>query len=273
MFGAPPVPAMFPATDRPSSAFIERMTRTLRSMPDDVLGPTFSLTSNGCHEDIFETCLSSLGPTSHYAVVSVAGVYGLIGIPDAVLQSMVEFAYGGNGSEATFVIATPSRLSVRYGYRFATMFADAAASALSVAGMTVIGATDVPAEAVSMKARAVGCGFDVVAGDVPLGTIALFLPMLALAQIETTAVGPSSHDHWRARLEHAIGGARVTVRCVLARPTLSAGEVARLVPGAVIPIPTLNEVALIAAGFRIATGVADARDGRAAIMINRTEFH
>ena len=90
--------------------------------------------------------------------------------------------------------------------------------------------------------------------------------------IENAAGGSIIDEDWGARLADTLGNARINVRCVLARPTLSAGAVARLVPGSVIPIPNLNEVALIAGGYRIATGVADAREGRAAITINRTEF-
>ena len=96
-------------------------------------------------------------------------------------------------------------------------------------------------------------GVDLINGDDPL------------------AVG-GSEEAFFEQLDEALGTARITVRCVLARPTLSAGEVARLVPGSVIPIPNLNEVALIAGGYRIASGVADARDNRAAITITRTEF-
>jgi flagellar motor switch protein FliM len=112
----------------------------------------------------------------------------------------------------------------------------------------------------------------VTARDVSLGAIGFCVPVQALARIETGASGALADERWGDRLECAIAGARLNVRCVLARPTLSAGAVARLVPGSVIPIPNLNEVALIAGGYRIATGIADARDGRAAIVINRTEF-
>lgn len=272
MLGAPLAPLAFPATDRPSAGFVTRFERALRAVPDDALGPSMSLGLSGCVEEAFDACLASMGPTSRHIVVSLDGVHGLIGIPDAVLHALVEFAYGGDGSEPTPLPPTPTRLAARVGYRVATMFAEAIAPALPGVELTVLGATDAPDEAVPMKALALACGFEVTAGDVSLGAIGFCVPVAALARIETGAGGALTDARWGDRLESAIAGARINVRCVLARPTLSAGEVARLVPGSVIPITSLNEVALIAGGYRIATGVADAQGGRAAIVINRTEF-
>jgi flagellar motor switch protein FliM len=146
------------------------------------------------------------------------------------------------------------------------------ALALPGAETTVLGATDLPAEAVALKAMALACGFEVMAGEASLGAIGFCVALQTLAGIENS-LGGAIADDWATRLGEALGNARLNVRCVLARPTLSAGEVARLVPGAVIPIPNLNEVALIAGGYRIATGVADTREGRAVIKINRTEFN
>jgi Type III flagellar switch regulator (C-ring) FliN C-term len=272
MLGAPLAPMTFPPTDRPSAGFVTRFERSLRAVPDDALGVPLSLALSGCVEEAFDACLASMGPTSRHIVVSVGGVHGLIGIPDAVLHALVEFAYGGDGSEPAPLPAMPTRLAARFGYRVATMFAGAIAPALPGVEVTVLGATDVPAEAVPMKASALACGFEVTARDVSLGAIGFCVSVQALARIETGAGGALADERWGDRLENAIAGARLNVRCVLARPTLSAGAVARLVPGSVIPIPNLNEVALIAGGYRIATGIADARDGRAAIVINRTEF-
>ena len=272
MLGAPLAPVVFPATDRPSTGFVTRFERALRVVPDDVLGAPFSIRLGGCVEAAFADCLASMGPVSSYIVVSVNGAHGLIGIPDAVLHAVVEHAYGGDGSEPAPVTPAPTRLAARFGYRIATMFAEAIAPALPGAEVIVLGATDVPAEAVAMKATALACGFEVMAGDMSLGAIGFCVPVRTLAAIETMAGGSVADVGWAERLSDAVSNARINVRCVLARPTLSAGEVARLVPGSVIPIPNLNEVALIAGGYRIATGVADAREGRAAITINRTEF-
>lgn len=273
MLGAPLAPLAFPATDRPSAGFVTRFERALRAVPDDVLGTPFSLVLGGCVEEQFVNCLASLGETSRHIVVSVNGIHGLIGIPDAVLNAIVEFAFGGDGSEPAAVVPPPSKLSARLGYRIATMLAQALAPALGGADVKVLGATEFPGEAVPLKAAALACGFEIVAGGSSIGAIGFFLPLRTLAAIETAAGGALADFDWRERLEAAVAGARLNVRCVLARPTLSAGEVARLVPGSVIPITNLNEVALIAGGHRIATGVADARDGRAAIIIKRTEYH
>jgi flagellar motor switch protein FliM len=272
MFGAPLAPVVFPATDRPSAGFVTRFERTLRTAPDEMLGAPFTVALGGCVEAPFVDCLASLGPTTQHIVVSVGGAHGLIGIPDAVLHAMVEHAYGGDGSEPAPSTPAPTRLAARLGYRIASLLTDAVSPALSGADVSVLGATDAPAEAVPMKAAALACGFEVTAGDTSLGAIGFCIPVRTLAAIETMSGGVVADEDWAERLGSAVSNARINVRCVLARPTLSAGEVARLVPGSVIPIPNLNEVALIAGGFRIATGVADTRDGRAAIIINRTEF-
>jgi flagellar motor switch protein FliM len=271
-FGAPLAPVAFPATDRPSSNFVARFERGLRAVPDDALGVPVTLSLGGVVEAPFADCLASLGTVSQYAVLSVGGMHGLLGIPDDVQHALVEFAYGGNGSEGLGSGALPTRLGTRLSYRLATSLSAAIAPALPGAGIEVLGVTDNPAEAVPMKALALACGFEVMAGETSLGAIGFCVPVRALAAIETIRGGNAIDDAWTDRLAAAVANARVNVRCVLARPTLSAGEVARLVPGSVIPIPNLNEVTLIAGGYRIATGVADARDGRAAITINRTEF-
>jgi flagellar motor switch protein FliM len=272
MLGAPLAPMIFPATDRPSAGFVARLEKGLRAVPSTAVGAPTSFVLSGCVEEEFAACLASIGPTSRHVVVSVGGMHGLIGIPDAVLHALMEFAYGGDGSEPAPTPPALSRLAARFGYRVAAILADAVAPALPGAGMSVLGATDAPGDAVALNARALACGFEVMAGSNSLGIVGFCLPMQALAVIENANGGAPVEESWGACLEGAIANARLNVRCVLARPTLSAGEVARLVPGSVIPIPNLNEVALIAGGYRIATGVADARNGRAAIVINRTEF-
>ncbi len=267
--GAPLAPMVFPATDRPSAGFVTRFERALRAA--ELPNAPFSLAFSGLVEAPFADCIASMGPTSQHIVLSVAQTHALVSIPDAVLPLLIEHAYGGDGSEVGSAVA-PSILATRFGYRIGTMVVDAIRPALASAPIAVLGATDVPAEAVSMKAQAFACGFEVLSGETSLGAIGVCIAVQTLADLENDAAGVAADRHWAGQLGEALGNARINVRCVLARPTLSAGEVARLVPGSVIPIPNLNEVALIAGGYRIATGVADARDGRAAITINRTEF-
>ena len=268
-FGAPLAPMIFPATDRPSAGFVTRFERALRTI--DFSDTPFALAFSGLVEAPFADCILSMGPTTQHIVVSVSQAHALISIPDAVLPLLIEHAYGGDGSENQPALA-PTPLATRFGYRIATILADAIGPAFGNANIAVLGATDVPAEAVSIKAHAFACGFQVMAGETSLGAVGFCVAVRTLADLENEAAVAAADLHWSGQLGEALSNARINVRCVLARPTLSAGEVARLVPGSVIPIPNLNEVALIAGGYRIATGVADARDGRAAITINRTEF-
>lgn len=267
--GAPLAPMIFPATDRPSAGFVTRFERALRA--NEFSGAPFSLAFSGLVEAPFGDYIASIGPTSQHIVLSVGQAHALISIPDAVLPMLIEHAYGGDGSE-TVPASPPTLLATRFGYRMGTMLVEAIRPALQNTDIAVLGATDVPAEAVSMKAQALACGFEVMAGEVSLGAIGFCVAVRTLADLENEAAGAAADRHWAGQLSDALGSARVNIRCVLARPKLSAGEVARLVPGSVIPIPNLNEVAMIAGGYRIATGVADAREGRAAITITRTEF-
>jgi flagellar motor switch protein FliM len=273
MLGAPLAPFVFPPTDRPSAGFVTRFERALRTVPEDALAAPFSLRLGGCVEAPLTDCLASMGQTSRYSVIAIGDARGLIVVPDALLHTLTEFAYGGDGSEPDPVLLVPTPLGMRYAERVAVMFADALRVAVPDATGDIVSVTDEPGEAVAMKTLVRAFGFEIMVGDTSLGALGFCVPVRALAAIENAAAGSAPDTHWAARVEHALGHARLNVRCVLARPTLSAGEVSRLTPGSVIPIATLNEVALIAGGYRIATGVADARNGRAAIVINRTEFH
>jgi flagellar motor switch protein FliM len=269
--GAPPGRIAFPAIDRPSAAFVARVERSLRAVDGDSLGAPFSTSLGGCVEGDFASCVASLGPVSQFSVIAIGDRRGLIGIPDAVLDSMVEFACGGDGSEATGNERGVTALGLAVGARIAAKLAVAVAPIFRGAAVQIEGATDLPSDAVALKAAALACGFAVEAGGHALGAIGLLVPMQAFADIES-GPGCGNDPAWTERVEGALAQTRTQVRAVLARPLLTAGEVARLTPGAVIPIPTMSEIALIAGGYRIASGVADARDGRAAIRINRTEF-
>jgi Type III flagellar switch regulator (C-ring) FliN C-term len=266
--GAPPGRISFPAIDRPSALFLTRFERALRALPDDMLGLPFSAVLGGCVEDGFAACIASLGAVSVFQIVDFGGHRGLIGVPDAVIDGVTEFACGGDGSEPSGDARGATALGLALGARLASALV---AALQPVQPAQIIGTTDHPGEAVPVKSGALACGFAVEARGQALGAIGLLIPMRALAAVEC-GTGRGDDPVWAAQLESAVAQARTPVRAVLARPVLAAGEVARLVPGAVIPIPTMNEIALIAGGFRVATGLADVRDGRAAIRIQRTEF-
>jgi hypothetical protein len=112
-FGAPLAPVRFPAIDRPSAGFVTRFERALRSGAEDALGAPFRLSLSGLVEASFADCLASIGPTSQHIVVSINGGHALLSVPDAVLPLLVEFAYGGDGSEAAPASDVPTRLAIR----------------------------------------------------------------------------------------------------------------------------------------------------------------
>ena len=271
-YGAPLAPMRFPATDSPSAIFLTRFERALRALPDDMLGTPFSIGFASIAANDFATCIESIGAVSSYVVVALDGAHGLVAIPDAMIHPIAEFAYGGDSSDAAATSPAPTRLEARLVFQMASAFVHAVASTCPDTELQVLGATDTPGEAVPLNGQALAIVFTLRAHDVAIGTISALLPLRALAAVENASAGTTTDDDWTSRLEVALASTRIDVRCVLARPTLAAGEVARLVPGAVIPIDSLSEVALIAGGYRIASGTADAHDGRAAISINRTEF-
>lgn len=248
--------------------FQTRFERSLRTLPHEMLGTSFSAALGGCVEDSFGACIASLGQVSLFHRVDFADHHGLIGIPDIVIAGLTEFACGGDGSEPDDVTRGATALGLALGARVAEALVAALQPMLPA---RIVGTTDVPNEAVISNAIALACGFAVEAREQSLGAIGLLIPMRALAKLECGA-GRGDDPVWAAQMAQAVSQSRTQVRAVLARPVLTAGEVARLTPGAVIPIPTMNEIALIAGGYRVATGVADARDGRAAILIQRTEF-
>ena len=248
--------------------FVARTERALRAIDRDMLGAPFSVMLGGCVEDSFVNCIASLGAVTQFSVVQIGAHCGLIGIPDMVIDKLVEFALGGDGSEAGDDARGPTALGLGLGARLTGKLAEACAP---VIGVALYGTTEMPGEKVRLNTQALACGFTVEAGGQTLGAIGLLLPLRALAEIESGSGHGGNDRVWASRIESALAQARITLRAVLARPVLSAGEFARLAPGTVIPIPALNDIAMIAGGFRIATGVADARDGRAGVRIQKTE--
>ena len=271
-FEAPLFPMRFPAADSPSTAFVTRIERGLRAVDGDVLGAPFVIEFGALAANNFAACMNTIGDISSYVVVALDGAHGLVGIPDAMIHPITEFAFGGDGSDAAANSLAPTRLDAKLAFQIASALLQALAPVLPGAELRVLGATDAPAEVVPVNGQALAIEFTLRAHDLTIGTISALLPLRALAAVENASAGTTTDDDWTSRLEVALASTRIDVRCVLARPTLAAGEVARLVPGAIIPIDSLSEVALIAGSYRIASGTADAHDGRAAILINRTEF-
>lgn len=78
----------------------------------------------------------------------------------------------------------------------------------------------------------------------------------------------SNQAAWLDQLAAVARTIRLPVRSVLARPLLSAGEIARLAVGDVIPIRAPDRVTLLAGQYRLATGTLIERDGHAAIELD-----
>jgi flagellar motor switch protein FliM len=267
----PPGPIKFPAIDRPSKMFLKQFERAMSCIGTDAIDAPFKVELAGCVEDNFANCVASLGVVSRFHIFTLGEARGVIAIPDCLAGELVEFAYGGDGSEALADGRALTALEIAYAVRAAAATIAAMLPAFADADVAIVGDTDTPNDHIAPGTQALACGFAIEATGRPLGVIGLIVPLKALAQIENR-LGSGDDPHWTAGLERALAQTRTPVRAVLARPILNAGAVARFKLGDVIPIHTLNEIALIAGGFCVATGVADARDGRAAIKVNKTEF-
>ena len=126
-----------------------------------------------------------------------------------------------------------------------------------------------------------GCGSWSAVEDEPGATAAIRtltvtldgapLPMIrvsltgASATKVTSSVSPSA---WVEQLRRLGREVRLPVRTVLARPVLSAGEVARLAVGDVIPIRTPDRVALLSGRHKLAFGSLAECDGHAAVRLD-----
>lgn len=84
----------------------------------------------------------------------------------------------------------------------------------------------------------------------------------------TPAPRVTSPADWLEQLRQLGGEVRLPLRSVLARPVLSAGEVARLAVGDVIPIRAPDRVALLSGRHRLAVGILDECDGHAAVRLD-----
>jgi len=267
---APLARIALPPAERPSDAFVATFERSLGAISRDVVPLPFSVAFHGCVADDLNACIASLGPVSRFAILRGSAGPVLIGMPDNVAAAVTEFAFGGDGSDDRAAARAISPIGHACSQRLIEQLATALAPRLGGASIEKFG-SDL-ADVVPLTVPALACGFSLQANETPLGAIGVIVPLAVVAALENAAGSGESSAEWSAQLAQSIAQARVDLRAVLARPTLSAQAVANLRPGSVIPIPTLTEVALIAEGYRIATGTADAQDGRATVVITRTEF-
>lgn len=96
----------------------------------------------------------------------------------------------------------------------------------------------------------------------------LSLIRLALTGASATPATRALPSNWVEQLRALGGQVRLPVRSVLARPVLSAGEVARLAVGDVIPIRAPDRVALLSGRHKLAVGHLDECDGHAAVRLD-----
>lgn len=273
MLGAPLARVTLPSTDRPSPSFIARVERALQAIGcGETLPLPFRITLGGCVEDSAASCIASVGQVSGIAVLSSPGGRMLIAIPDIVVSGIAEFAFGGDGSDERANARGVTPIGRAYADRLVGLLAPAIASAIGQPASSIVFGANEPAEIIALHEPALAFGFGLSSGETPLGAIGVIIPLKVLAALETRSASGVGDASWGERLERSVAFARVEVRAVLARPVLSAQAVVDLRPGSVIPIATLSEVTLIAEGFRIASGVADGRDGRATVVINKMEF-
>ena len=173
------------------------------------------------------------------------GAQLMIAVAPAALALLASMRFGG-GMQAAAVRAVPSPSETR----LAAGLAGALAADLS--GDWVV--DDAPAEFVAGR-------------DFAIAQLAVPAPHIGVRIAPPAATPIANCGDWDLRLGERVREIRLPVRSVLARPVLSAGEIARLRVGDVIPIRAPDRVAMLCGTHRLAAGVLIERDGHAAIEV------
>lgn len=209
----------------------------------------------------------------------------LLSLPHALIATMVDSFYGGDGAIDTARMAWGAAE-----HRLFDRFAQAAGEAVSAAWAEVHPLA--PTLAGGIFARddlSLGKPDDAVvvqqfATDDPhagAGCVEIVYPLAALRgftglQGARDSANEDVDPAWRIRLSDAVMQSRLPVRTVIARPTVPLSRLMALVPGDFIPVTLPARVPLTVAGRLLAHGTIGEANGRAAIMIDKIEpgvFH
>lgn len=204
----------------------------------------------------------------------------LISVPSRLVATLVDIFYGGTGAidpERISFGAAEQRLFDRFAGKaaeaLAAAWADVERLAPTVMGSS-FGVEDValakPDDVVVVQQFATA---DPEAGE---GCIDIVYPLAALRgmpglQGTVEIVADEPDPMWRMRLSDAVMQARLPVRTVIARPTVSLSRLMALAPGDFIPVTLPPRVPVTVAGRLLAHGTIGEANGRAAIKIDKLE--
>ena len=263
------------------SRIAARLTRGLADVLSDA-GPGTQLIDKGRRTVSFATWTAELPSNLAIARYRAAPIKGgiLVSVPPALVASMVDRLYGGDGSgiNANEQFGTAERRLFGRLARDIGEVLNAAWLDLLPVDPTLIGESftiddvilTLPDQPVVIQ------DFAVVCGQTELGSVAVVYVAMALRNIpglqdqqaeEVAEVNPV----WRARLSDAVLQARLPIRTIIARPTVPLTRLMSLAPGDFIPVCLPTRVPVTVAGRLLAHGTIGEANGRAAIKIDKLE--
>lgn len=207
----------------------------------------------------------------------------LIAVPSELVRRLVDAYYGGLGVHGERVVKeftpTEERLLTRLSEALIETLTEVWSEVLPVKPqMTSRETSTAYASLVAGDEPVAVARFTVSIGQGKSSFIDVLYPVAALRSIEGQ-LSVKVHDdigmtgsEWRERINAALGEVRIQARSVLARPTLSVGEVLALKPGDVIPVSLPSMVPLLVAGRQICVGKIGEQDGRAALRIEKVSM-
>ena len=248
----------FARSDRPSPAFVSACVRKIANPADRVSSSLhvgrivcdLSVGSEGAGEDDWRFALHSEGPT---------GQLGYVAVSRPAVVSILETVFGGAAQPE---IGAPTG---RAGEALAGLVASVVAQSVARVFDTAIISADT--DCAMADAIDLDVALHFMAGTCAVVKLAIDPEKLAALEHRPVQVD----QHWRPAMDRNLGSVRTTVRAVLARPVLSAAELADLKPGAVLAISSADSVALVTGGMRIAQGTATSSEGVTSVTIDKME--
>jgi flagellar motor switch protein FliM len=273
------------ATTDPALPGLDRIGTRLACGIREVLGSagaSASVTSAGMKTMRFSDWTATLPPSVAVARYRIDGLKGgmLMALPTGLVAAMVDLFYGGSGNvdgARTEFGAAETRFFARVALRLAEAVAAAWADVLVIAPVVVGHETVAGDVAFGKSADQVIVQRFALAGG-PSGECAIEL-IMALAAIRSVAglqenadaERPDLDPVWAERMSEAVMQARLPVRTVIARPTVSLQRLLSLAPGDIIPVCLPARVPLTVAGRLLAHGTIGEANGRAAFKIDLLE--
>lgn len=268
-----------PALDRMN----EKLARAVRELLEPYVRAKLKVTAEPVQIRAFEDWQAEQREFTSLNLYNFKPLKGaiLLGLEPEFVSRMVDAYYGGAGLPTMHQMkreftATEEALLCRVSDALVGVLADHWADILPVRPQLRARETNASYANLVRGDEAIAIArFDLRSGDSDATTLDILYPVAALRAVEkelalkSRAEASGRGEVWRERLEAAIGEVRVDARTVLARPSLTLGELMELKEGDIIPVSLPAQVPLIAQGHTVALGTIGEHEGRAAIKIEK----